>query len=57
MWRRLTTSGRAAIPQPRTLAPAQVGTVVAGALPAMLKNLLERTIGDAGTYGIPVACR
>ena len=27
----------------------------AGALPAMLKNLLEWTIGDAGTHGIPVA--
>ena len=27
----------------------------AGALPAMLKNLLEWTIGDAGTYGKPVA--
>lgn len=27
----------------------------AGALPAALKNLLEWTIGDAGTYGKPVA--
>ena len=27
----------------------------AGALPAVLKNLLEWTIGDAGTYGKPVA--
>ena len=27
----------------------------AGALPAMLKNLLEWTIGDAGTYETPVA--
>ncbi len=27
----------------------------AGALPAGLKNLLEWTIGDAGTYGKPVA--
>jgi chromate reductase, NAD(P)H dehydrogenase (quinone) len=27
----------------------------AGAMPAVLKNLLEWTIGDAGTYGKPVA--
>jgi chromate reductase len=27
----------------------------AGALPAALKNLLEWTIGDAGTYGKPIA--
>lgn len=27
----------------------------AGALPAALKNLLEWTVGDAGTYGKPVA--
>ena len=27
----------------------------AGAMPAALKNLLEWTIGDAGTYGKPVA--
>jgi NAD(P)H-dependent FMN reductase len=27
----------------------------AGAIPAVLKNLLEWTIGDAGTYGKPVA--
>jgi NAD(P)H-dependent FMN reductase len=27
----------------------------AGALPAAMKNLLEWTIGDAGTYGKPVA--
>jgi chromate reductase len=27
----------------------------AGALPGVLKNLLEWTIGDAGTYGKPVA--
>jgi chromate reductase, NAD(P)H dehydrogenase (quinone) len=27
----------------------------AGALPAALKNVLEWTIGDAGTYGKPVA--
>src|SRR4051812_22036623 len=27
----------------------------AGAMPAVLKNLLEWTIGDGGTYGKPVA--
>lgn len=27
----------------------------AGALPAVMKNLLEWTIGDGGTYGKPVA--
>ncbi len=27
----------------------------AGALPGALKNLLERTVGDAGTYRKPVA--
>jgi NAD(P)H-dependent FMN reductase len=27
----------------------------AGAMPAALKNLLEWTIGDAGTYGTPIA--
>lgn len=27
----------------------------AGAMPAVLKNLLEWTIGDAGTYGKPIA--
>jgi NAD(P)H-dependent FMN reductase len=27
----------------------------AGALPGALKNLLEWTVGDAGTYGKPIA--